>query len=157
MFTLCSLTLQTDPEEIKKFLYKNKFIQAIYPTKYQNNSTINENNINNLEHVLTLNSYSMFAQLKTLRTSYEYNGVRIDLDHVSPTNYVVGELEIMTLDSIEDISRAREKLNQTASVFGIDLQSTRIQGKVLHYLNHHQPQHYQKLRECGLLHLKGVE
>lgn len=63
----------------------------------------------------------------------------------------------MTHDSNEDVKRAREKINEIARVLGIDLEHSRVQGKVLQYLNNNKPRHYQKLRECGLLHLKGVE
>jgi adenylate cyclase class IV len=133
----------TTPEEIKGFLVENFVPGAQFLSDQP------------IEEFLRDAHFSTFGTLTTVRRSFTLDGVTIDLDKVAPTNYKLGELEVMAAEE-KDIETARAKIYELAKKLNINL-SNRIHGKVLHYIRERSPEHWKRLQESSLLRIKGIE
>lgn len=97
-----------------------------------------------------------FCALTTTRTSYRYKDVlRIDLDVTTPSEYRVGELELMVGDDPDEIKRALSTIEKLSHELQITLCPT-MPGKVLQFISQQRPEHWKCLERSGLLRAKRV-
>lgn len=109
-----------------------------------------------LRQALASHNVFQFCALTTTRTSYRYKDVlRIDLDVTTPSEYRVGELELMVGDDPDEIKKALS----TIETLGQDLQLTlcpTMRGKVLQFIFQQRPEHWRCLEKSGLLRAKRI-
>ncbi len=100
-----------------------------------------------------------FAVIVTNRTSFAVTPsfdksnivVRVDLDRTD-TNYKIGECELLVTDA-NDVQRAGGILQKFCRELALDT-TPPIRGKVLEFIAHNRPKHYEMLVDCGLVQQK---
>lgn len=107
-----------------------------------------------LHSVLLKNKYSKLFSITTQRASYRFQEATIVIDECLPLGYSIGEIEFMTHDQ-QSSAKAQQRIRSIAEQLGIDL-SAPVYGKVLHYINHCRPQHFQVLKASGLIDSKMI-
>lgn len=107
-----------------------------------------------LHQILLECGYNSFCTIETTRKKYQYQDLTIDLD-LTDFGFQIGEIE-MIVDSPDQILTAENKIQRFARELGLNIASG-VPGKVLTYLQRIKPEHYQALRDSGLLAAKGIK
>ena len=101
-----------------------------------------------LAPALQQNHIAPFATVNTTRRSYQHSELHIDIDRTD-FGYAIGEIEKL----ISDPSQVKEKekeLQDYLSERHIAYSQGHL-GKVAHYLQKHQPDHFHQLVEAGVI------
>jgi hypothetical protein len=87
-------------------------------------------------------------KITTTRKKYQYNEFNIDLDSTN-MNYTVGEVELV-VDAAHEAEQAKNKILAFCKSLNLDTKGP-IYGKVLYYIQNHNPAQYQALVDSGLI------
>jgi predicted adenylyl cyclase CyaB len=91
--------------------------------------------------------YKPFCKITTTRKKYKKGEFTIDLDQVD-FGYNIGEIELM----VEDHGQMQEALDKITEFAGKNnLSLLPVRGKVVEYLKRNKPEHYQKLKDAGVV------
>lgn len=92
-----------------------------------------------------------FCHLKTLRKSYAFFPLHLDLDVVfeESFSYRIAEIELM-VPSKEDLPDAEKQIDIWIASHHLQTK-TKVRGKLIEYLFQKRPEHYQYLRQKGVL------
>ncbi len=106
----------------------------------------------NLEKWLKMLNLNLepFAEYTTKRKTFSMNGgILIVLDETN-FGFSVGEVEVMSRHSGEDVSEAEAQINEVVEKIGLGKQTV-VEGKMGAYLKQFVPHHYETLIACGIL------
>jgi adenylate cyclase class IV len=96
--------------------------------------------------------YSCFCECQTTRKKYQKGKFIIDLDEVeyadSDFKYCLAEVELL-VENKDDIQKAEAEILEFAK--SLNLEVSRVRGKVLEYLKREKPEHYQAIKDAGVL------
>lgn len=108
---------------------------------------------NDLEASLARAGVTVFLTYHTNRESYEKQGFHIDIDAAeypgSDFRYALAEIELL-VDDESQADAAEDKIIEFAQSFGLVTDQV-ILGKVVVYLQHERPEHYDALVRSGIL------
>lgn len=92
-----------------------------------------------------------FCAFKTVRKKYQWNGFLIDMDlaDFGCFTYQMAEIEMTVLHDSE-MESAERKLAAWMEKVGISLDQA-VPGKLIYYLFHQRPNHYQALAQAGII------
>ncbi|MBT5808642.1 CYTH domain-containing protein [Candidatus Uhrbacteria bacterium] len=102
---------------------------------------------NSLEVDLLSAGYTPFVSIIKQRRSYRRGEFMIDLD-ICDFGYQIAEIELM-IDDDAMRSEALAKINTLADEMNLD--TTRVHGKIIEYLYRYNKPHYKALEDAGVL------
>lgn len=102
----------------------------------------------NLASALEHQDYAPFATVNTTRRSYQHDPYHIDIDRTD-FGYALGEVERLITDPAQAQKTERE-IQQFLADRHIAYSQGHI-GKVAHYLQKHDPEHFHLLIEAGVI------
>lgn len=93
---------------------------------------------------------TMFAEIITERTSYQWDSYTIDVDcvHIGSDTYKIAEIERIVEDE-SAVAQARVDLQETLTSLG--LTTARPEGKLIRYVRLERPDHYRALCDAGVV------
>lgn len=102
---------------------------------------------NSLSEALKQNNIKSFATIVAERKKYQKDDFVIDFD-ITDFGYSICEVELMVEDESE-IKQALEKIEKFRKEN--NLSSKPVRGKLVEYIYRNRPEHYQSLREAGVI------
>lgn len=96
---------------------------------------------------VALAGYEPFAEIATIRESYEKGDFHLDFDKMD-FGFVTFEAELM-VETIGEVSFAEKRILDFAAEHGIT--ETKGRGKVTEYLARFKPKHYKALLQAGVV------